>query len=99
MKYLTEQKLMGEEQQRWTANLMGFDFDIVYKPRRENGVADALSTRLHFAAIFTIQFSNWGGLEEEIQANDKLKGVIQDLLLQQRKSHLSYALKKRRLYL
>ena len=98
LKYLIEQRLIGEEQQRWITKLMGFDFEIVYKQGQENKAINALSRRLQLAAISTIQFQDWGGLEEEIQANDKLKGIIQDPLLQQGNSHLEYALKKERLY-
>ena len=36
LKYLLEQRLMGEEQQKWVSKLMGFDFEVKYKPGQQN---------------------------------------------------------------
>ncbi|XP_042952257.1 uncharacterized protein LOC122289342 [Carya illinoinensis] len=43
LRHLLEQRITTPEQQKWVAKLLGFDYEIVYKPRRENGVADVLS--------------------------------------------------------
>lgn len=46
---LTDQRLLNEEQFKWTSKLMGLDFEIRYKPGQDNSVADALSRRMTFA--------------------------------------------------
>ena len=46
LRYLLEQRITTQNQQNWLAKLMGYDFDIVYKPGAANRVADALSRRL-----------------------------------------------------
>ena len=38
-----EQRIRTPEQQNWVAKLLGYDYEIVYRPGRENLVADALS--------------------------------------------------------
>jgi len=40
---LLSQIIQTPEQQKWTAKLQGYDFQIVYRPGKENAVADALS--------------------------------------------------------
>ena len=40
---VTEQRVMGEDQQKWIAKLIGYDFEVKYKPGKENNAADALS--------------------------------------------------------
>ncbi|KAF2295858.1 hypothetical protein GH714_034617 [Hevea brasiliensis] len=43
LKYMVEQRVITPEQQNWVSKLLGYDYEIVYKPGKENKVADALS--------------------------------------------------------
>ena len=45
LKYLLEQRIATPEQQEWVAKLLGYDYEIKYKPSRENSVAYALSRK------------------------------------------------------
>lgn len=45
LKYFVEQRVATPEQQKWVAKLMGYDWEIVYKPGRENSAADSLSRK------------------------------------------------------
>lgn len=43
LKHLLLQVVQTPEQYKWASKLIGFDFEIIYKPGKENDVADALS--------------------------------------------------------
>ncbi|PNY05566.1 retrotransposon-related protein [Trifolium pratense] len=68
LRFLTKQRVMGDEQQKWTSKLLGYDFDIKYKPGKENSAADALSRQMLYATLTTVQCEAWEGLEDEVQA-------------------------------
>jgi len=38
-----EQRIATPEQQKWVKKLLGYDYEITYKPGRDNNAADALS--------------------------------------------------------
>ena len=46
LKYLLQQRISTMDQQRWLVKLMGYDYEIEYKPGRENVAVDTLS-RVH----------------------------------------------------
>lgn len=43
LKNLMTQAIQTPEQQKWLTKLMGYNYEIHYKPSKENVVADALS--------------------------------------------------------
>ena len=59
---------MVQDQQKWISNLLGYDFVMKYKPGKQNNVANALSQKMYFSAISSVQFFDWDGIEEELAA-------------------------------
>ena len=54
LKYLLEQRILEGEHHKWLLKLLNYNFDIQYKPGKENTTADALSglpTKMTLAAI------------------------------------------------
>ena len=45
LKYFLEKSLSLEEQKKWVTNMLGYDFDIIYRNSKQNFVADALSRK------------------------------------------------------
>jgi hypothetical protein len=45
LKFLLDQRLSTIPQHQWVGKLLGFDFDVEYKPGSQNVVADDLSRR------------------------------------------------------
>ncbi|GJT91560.1 ty3-gypsy retrotransposon protein [Tanacetum coccineum] len=43
LKHLLTQSIQTPEQHKWLTKLLGYDFEVYYKPGKENRVADALS--------------------------------------------------------
>ena len=97
LKFLIDQHMMGEEQQKWVAKLLGFDFEIKYKVGKDNRAANALSRKLYYSAISAVSFQDWEGLEQEVQKDDKLRQILQELI-QGNQVQQGYELKGGRLY-
>jgi hypothetical protein len=49
-----EQRLSLEEQQKWVAKTQGFDFEIIYKKRKEIVVENALSRIEEALSLYSI---------------------------------------------
>ncbi|WVZ22534.1 hypothetical protein V8G54_001078 [Vigna mungo] len=82
---------------KWASKLLGFHFEIRFRPGKDNQVADALSHRDCFKAIYILQPEQWASWEEESQQDAGLMALIQDLLLDP-SSHEGYDLRKGRLF-
>lgn len=84
LQFLLEQQVMNEDQQRWICKLNGLDFEIQYKSGRDNSVADALSRKAKEPLLHAFSVMHTQGLEnieEEVHNDDKLKMIVQGLLL------------------
>ena len=82
LKYLLEQRISTPEQQRLLVKLLGFDYDIVYRPGRENSVADSLSRRenlVELNAISVPQSNLWKEIRRNSTLDDEVSKLIDDV--------------------
>ncbi|GJR78670.1 transposon ty3-G gag-pol polyprotein [Tanacetum coccineum] len=54
LKYVLDQRTTTPFQSKWLPKLLGFDYEIEYKKRKENMVANALSKKERQAKLFTL---------------------------------------------
>uniref|UniRef100_A0A803PSM5 RNA-directed DNA polymerase n=1 Tax=Cannabis sativa TaxID=3483 RepID=A0A803PSM5_CANSA len=82
LKYLLEQRLVAEEHQKWLTKLLGYDFEIQYRPGIENKAADALS-RVQMdktlAAISVPSVISIPDLQSQVQSDPFLSKVLREL--------------------
>lgn len=71
LRYIMQQREIGSDYQKWVSKLLGFSFDIQYKPSCANRVADALSRKVggpvEFCSLLTVTSFDWAKLDQEIQ--------------------------------
>jgi hypothetical protein len=83
LKQLLQQRITTVEQQNWSAKLLGYDFEVVYKQGKLNRGADALS-RMHEGIELQnmtsyLQWEQTPLIKEEIQNDDESQKIIGDL--------------------
>ena len=83
LKHLLQQRLTTLDQHYWLTKLMGFQFEIIYKPGAENKAADALS-RIPDSKELNVVLSSpyWLDLDlisKEIQGDPNLTSLISSL--------------------
>lgn len=83
LKYLLEQRILAPDQQKWITKLMGYKFEIHYKPRKENRAADALSRHemdTELSAITIQHCVSAADIQDETFLDEELRSIIQDLI-------------------
>ncbi|XP_057522684.1 transposon Tf2-1 polyprotein isoform X1 [Amaranthus tricolor] len=81
LKYILEQREIGAEYQRWAQKLLGYRFDIRFKPRTSNSAADSFSRHpiLAILAISGHSWINWDTLLREIAQDSFLIKLIAEV--------------------
>ena len=79
LKYLLEQQVVEGEHHKWLLKLIGYDFDIQYKPGKENTVIDALSKLPAVMTLASISIPfvlNFLELEEQVASTTHLANIM-----------------------
>ena len=92
LNFLLEQRLVAVEHQKWVTKLLGYDFEVEYRPGVENRAADALSHIPEEVTLAALSIPPAKTMDElQVQADDTLHKIIGDLEVDYN-SHPRYAL-------
>ncbi|KAF2293030.1 hypothetical protein GH714_035506 [Hevea brasiliensis] len=78
LKHLLEQRIVTPEQQKWVAKLVGYEYEIRYKPGRENNAAGALSRVAGSPcpeALYVSHTSLWDDIKKETLHNPYMQRI------------------------
>lgn len=79
LRYLLEQTITTEAQQKWLVKLMGYDFTVEHKKGRNNSAADSLYRREDHVQVATISspIPQWlEPIKEEVAQEKELQALV-----------------------
>jgi hypothetical protein len=83
LKHFLQQRITSPDQQCWLAKLLGYQFEVKYKPGMENRAADALSRCYDEAEFSTLvsypQWTDSQKLLDEVKADPYIQKIIQEV--------------------
>ncbi|KAA0065531.1 histone-lysine N-methyltransferase ASHR1 isoform X3 [Cucumis melo var. makuwa] len=82
LKFLLEQRVVQPQYQRWLAKLLGYSFEVVYKPGLESKVANAFSRMPSATKLYNLTAPTIVDLEsikEEVKKDHKLQKIIAEM--------------------
>lgn len=84
LKYILQQREINQAYQKWVTKLLGFDFEIQFKPGVANRAADALSRKqvgeVALNSLVTTHGVDWTKLDREILADTELQKIRNSIL-------------------
>lgn len=84
LKHFLQQRITSPDQQCWLAKLLGYQFEVKYKPGMDNKAADALSRRDDDADLGTlISYPQWTDSKkklDEVKDDPEIQDMIQTVL-------------------
>lgn len=81
LKYLTEQCEVGLDNQKWMYTLLGFNFEIQYKPGTTNKVEDALCREFTSNPELGSITSSWSLPLDQLQKEIEVDTFIQQITI------------------
>lgn len=91
LKFLTDQRVLEEEQYKWISKGSGYDFEIKSILGKDNSAADALSRRSSYCAMPVLKVNEYEEWKSEMLKDTIFLGIIQDLIINL-DSHKGYTL-------
>ena len=82
LRFLFEQRVIRPQYQKWIAKLLGYFFEVVYKPGLENKAADALSRMppvVHLYNLTAPTLIDLKVIKEEVEKDDRLKLIMKEV--------------------
>ena len=82
LRYLLEQRMVATGHQKWLTKLLGYDFQVQYKPGCQNKAADALSRMPEIGACNALSVPNLISvvdLQNHVATDPNLSVIIQQL--------------------
>ncbi|KAL0545281.1 hypothetical protein IC582_020431 [Cucumis melo] len=82
LKFLLEQRVIQPQYQKWIAKLLGYSFEVVYKPGLKNKTVDALSrvpSSIHLNQLTALALINLKIIKEEVEKDKQFKEILMKL--------------------
>ena len=81
LRFLMAQKEVGSEYQRWMSKLLGYEFEIQYKPGAHNKMADALSHKEHpdmeCSTLISAGGIKWEDFQQQVHTDPFIQQLVQ----------------------
>ena len=74
--------MIQHQYQKWIAKLLGYSFEVMYKPRLENKAADALSRMpptVHFYSLTAPTLIDLAIIKTEVEKDERLQKIMAEL--------------------
>ncbi|KAA0052082.1 ty3-gypsy retrotransposon protein [Cucumis melo var. makuwa] len=95
LKFLLDQRIIQPQYQKWIAKLLGYSFEVVYKPGAENKAADALSRKPAEVHLFGLSVPITIDLEvikKEVFQDPKYVKIVEEIKQLEEPAESKYSL-------